>query len=102
MEDSVGGTAKTLMFVNVSPADYNTEETVTSLKYASRVKLIKNDASKNVENRELANYRSKFERTMAERDELIRMLVGRGISVEGVVQDMPDLGGGEEEEQVET
>ena len=102
MEDSVGGTAKTLMFVNVSPADYNTEETVTSLKYASRVKLIKNDASKNVENRELANYRSKFERTMAERDELIRMLVGRGISVEGVVQEMPDLGGGEEEEQVET
>lgn len=102
MEDSIGGTAKTLMFVNVSPADYNTEETVTSLKYASRVKLIKNDASKNVENRELANYRSKFERTMAERDELIRMLVGRGISVEGVVQEMPDLGGGEEEEQVET
>ena len=26
-----GGNAKTLMFVNISPADYNTDETVTSL-----------------------------------------------------------------------
>jgi hypothetical protein len=28
---SSGGNAKTLMFVNISPADYNTDETVTSL-----------------------------------------------------------------------
>lgn len=47
MSDSLGGTAKTLMFVNVSPADYNTDETVTSLMYASRVKLITNDVSRN-------------------------------------------------------
>ena len=26
-----GGNAKTLMFVNISPADYNADETVTSL-----------------------------------------------------------------------
>ena len=30
--------AKTLMFVNISPADYNSEETYTSLQYAQRVK----------------------------------------------------------------
>ena len=28
-----GGNAKTLMFVNISPADYNTDETVTSLTW---------------------------------------------------------------------
>jgi hypothetical protein len=36
------------MFVNISPADYNAEETATSLQYAARVKLITNDASKQV------------------------------------------------------
>ena len=53
MQDSLGGNAKTLMFVNISPADYNTEETVVSLTYAARVKLITNDASKNADNKEI-------------------------------------------------
>ncbi|XP_071110400.1 uncharacterized protein [Haliotis cracherodii] len=53
MQDSLGGNAKTLMFVNISPADYNTDETVISLTYASRVKLITNDASKNADNKEI-------------------------------------------------
>ncbi|WAR00396.1 KN14I-like protein [Mya arenaria] len=30
MQDSLGGNAKTLMFVNISPADYNMEETIIS------------------------------------------------------------------------
>lgn len=54
MQDSLGGNAKTLMFVNISPADYNSDETITSLTYASRVKLITNDAQKNSENKEIA------------------------------------------------
>ena len=41
------------MFVNVSPADYNRQETAISLTYASRVKLITNDAQKNSENKEI-------------------------------------------------
>lgn len=31
MQDSLGGNAKTLMFVNISPVDYNHDETVISL-----------------------------------------------------------------------
>ncbi|GBG30564.1 Kinesin-like protein KIN-14E [Hondaea fermentalgiana] len=54
MSDSLGGNAKTLMFVNISPADYNSEETVSSLTYASRVKLIKNNADKSQEDEQLA------------------------------------------------
>merc|ERR1712099_160388 len=42
MQDSLGGTAKTLMFVNCSPASSNLDETVNSLKYASRAKKITN------------------------------------------------------------
>ena len=46
MSDSLGGNAKTLMFVNVSPVDYNTEETINSLLYAQRVRKVRNKAQK--------------------------------------------------------
>jgi len=40
MQDSLGQSSKTLMFVNCSPASSNVEETLMSLKYATRVKKI--------------------------------------------------------------
>ena len=51
MQDSLGGTAKTLMFVNCSPSVYNVEEMKNSLDYASRMKKIKNTVAKNKETR---------------------------------------------------
>ncbi|GMI68275.1 ZWICHEL, KINESIN-LIKE CALMODULIN-BINDING PROTEIN, POTATO KINESIN-LIKE CALMODULIN-BINDING PROTEIN [Hibiscus trionum] len=54
MSDSLGGNAKTLMFVNVSPAESNLDETYNSLTYASRVRSIVNDPSKNVSSKEVA------------------------------------------------
>jgi hypothetical protein len=62
MQDSLGGNAKTLMFVNFSPADYNCDETVTSLNYASRVKKIVNSASKAAESAEVARLKSIIEK----------------------------------------
>ncbi|KAK7360418.1 hypothetical protein VNO77_02411 [Canavalia gladiata] len=53
MSDSLGGNAKTLMFVNVSPAETNLDETHNSLMYASRVRSIVNDPSKNVSSKEI-------------------------------------------------
>lgn len=52
MKDSLGGTAKTLMFVNCSPSVYNEAEMKNSLDYATRVKKIKNTVSKNTETKE--------------------------------------------------
>lgn len=52
MEDSLGGNAKTLMFVNVSPSNFNVDETNTSLVYAKRVKNIKNVAVKNTKTKQ--------------------------------------------------
>lgn len=57
MKDSLGGTAKTLMFVNCSPSVYNESETKNSLDYATRVKKIKNIVGKNVESKESGKYR---------------------------------------------
>ena len=45
MRDCLGGNAKTLMFVNVSPADYNASETLTSLGFATRCKKVANKAT---------------------------------------------------------
>ena len=45
LQDGLGGNAKTLMFVNASPADYNFAETCSSFEFALRCKKIKNAKS---------------------------------------------------------
>ncbi|UYV61046.1 KIF3C, partial [Cordylochernes scorpioides] len=42
LQDSLGGNSKTVMVANIGPASYNYEETVITLRYASRAKKIKN------------------------------------------------------------
>jgi len=42
LQDSLGGNTKTLMISNVGPAEYNYDETMNTLRYASRAKNIKN------------------------------------------------------------
>mmetsp|Transcript_53411 Transcript_53411/g.165854 ORF Transcript_53411/g.165854 Transcript_53411/m.165854 type:complete len:151 (-) Transcript_53411:78-530(-) len=44
MQDALGGTSKTLMIVNCSPASADLEETLVALKYATRAKQIPGDA----------------------------------------------------------
>jgi len=46
MQDALGGSAKTLMFVNCSPSSSNEEETVNALKYAQRAKDVTNKVQK--------------------------------------------------------
>lgn len=47
LQDSLGGNSVTLMVACVSPADYNIEETLSTLRYADRAKKIKNKPVKN-------------------------------------------------------
>lgn len=42
MSDSIGGTAKTVMIVCASPADYNTKESLNALSFAQRCKKVTN------------------------------------------------------------
>jgi hypothetical protein len=46
MQDSLGGSAKTLMFMNCSPSVYNLDETVMSLKWATKAKKVSNTIAK--------------------------------------------------------
>ncbi|CAM6015279.1 unnamed protein product [Sphagnum balticum] len=60
MSDSLGGNAKTLMFVNISPADSNLDETHNSLCYATRVRSIINEASKNLTTKEIVHLKKQI------------------------------------------
>lgn len=60
MRDSIGGNSKTLMFVNISPADYNSQESKMSLIFAENAKKIKNNVSKNVESKEVAKLKDEI------------------------------------------
>ncbi len=42
LQDSLGGNTKTVMIAAVSPADYNYDESLSTLRYAARAKSIKN------------------------------------------------------------
>ena len=40
MKDSLGGNSKTLMFVNIAPSDFNVQESLFSLQFGMRVKMV--------------------------------------------------------------
>lgn len=61
MSDSLGGNAKTLMFVNVSPTDANLDESQNSLAYAQRVRTIKNEARKNEDSKDAVRLKKQIE-----------------------------------------
>lgn len=42
LQDSLGGNTKTVMIAALSPADYNYDESLSTLHYANRAKSIKN------------------------------------------------------------
>jgi kinesin family protein 15 len=49
LRDSLGGNSKTLMVANISPLSLNFSETLSTLKFAQRAKLIRNKAVINEE-----------------------------------------------------
>jgi hypothetical protein len=50
LRDSLGGNSKTIMMAAISPSALNYEETLSTLQYASRAKLIKNRVKINTKN----------------------------------------------------
>lgn len=74
MKDSLGGTSKTLMIVNISPADFNLEETQNSLYYGMRVKNVNNEQIKNVDFGEKLKLNEKL-RSLFEENENLKKII---------------------------
>ena len=47
-KDSLGGNARTMMIACLSPAETNFEETISTLKFASRMMKVENEAKVNL------------------------------------------------------
>ncbi|KAI8911609.1 P-loop containing nucleoside triphosphate hydrolase protein [Gorgonomyces haynaldii] len=64
LQDSLGGNAKTLMIATLSPASYNYDETLSTLRYANRAKSIKNKPIVNEDPKDamLKEYQKEIER----------------------------------------
>lgn len=68
LQDSLGGNSVTLMIACVSPADYNMDETLSTLRYADRAKQIRNKPIVNIDPRmaEIALLRQTIDRLRLE------------------------------------
>jgi kinesin family protein 6/9 len=48
LKDSIGGNCKTIMIANIWPEQEHLEETISTLKFATRMMRVSNDAHVNV------------------------------------------------------
>jgi hypothetical protein len=75
LQNALGGNSKTTMIAAISPATYNLEETISTLRYADQVKSIKNQAIVNETPQE------KLIRELKEENEKLKaMLEGKSFS----------------------
>eukprot|EP01013_Petalomonas_cantuscygni_P008126 TRINITY_DN2083_c0_g2_i1.p1 TRINITY_DN2083_c0_g2~~TRINITY_DN2083_c0_g2_i1.p1 ORF type:complete len:1090 (-),score=313.72 TRINITY_DN2083_c0_g2_i1:271-3540(-) len=77
LKDSLGGTARTVMFANVSPASKNVGETVSTLQFADRAKKIKNKPLKNMDPKD-----EKIEQLTKEVADLKAIIAGKGLKLD--------------------
>jgi kinesin family protein 5 len=49
LQESLGGNSRTTLIINCSPVDYNEAETISTLRFGTRAKSIKNAAKINQE-----------------------------------------------------
>ncbi|KAI9103234.1 P-loop containing nucleoside triphosphate hydrolase protein [Phlyctochytrium arcticum] len=70
LQDSLGGNAKTLMVATMSPASFNFEETLSTLRYANRAKSIKNKPKINEDPKDamLREFQEEIKRLKAQLD----------------------------------
>lgn len=67
LQDSLGGNTKTVMMAAIGPADYNFDETLSTLRYANRAKNIKNKPVINEDPKDamLREYKDEIDRLKA-------------------------------------
>ena len=90
LQDSLGGNTKTVMIAAVSPADYNYEETLSTLRYASRAKAIKNKPKVNEDPKDalLKEYELEIQKL---RDMLKQMNSGQSVNVMSEISNIKKL-----------
>ncbi|KAG5470464.1 hypothetical protein LSCM1_01708 [Leishmania martiniquensis] len=104
LKDSLGGTAKTVMFANVGPSDKNLSETISTLRFALRAKQIENKPIKNMDPKD-----ARIQDLMEQIEELKKRLGNVDLNVEDSLRqrieeleiENSDLRGGGEKNNIE-
>ncbi|KAJ3300041.1 Kinesin-like protein kif3a [Borealophlyctis nickersoniae] len=99
LQDSLGGNAKTLMVATLSPASYNYDETVSTLRYASRAKNIKNKPKINEDPKDamLREFQEEIKRLKAQ----LESIDNGTAPLEPIIQEIEEIEEVEEVEEVE-
>ena len=84
LKDSLGGTCRTVMIANVSPAQSVYEDTLNTIKYADRAKSIRSDLKKRVIERNL--HVGKYKEIITNQKKRIQSLEGKRSSCTEVGQ----------------
>ncbi|KAL5272625.1 hypothetical protein ACHWQZ_G000735 [Mnemiopsis leidyi] len=100
LQDSLGGNSRTVMVANIGPADYNYDETITTLRYANRAKNIKNKPKINEDPKDalLRQFQSEIQRLR----KILESKTQGGGKVKRRVRRMSDTGEEEEFSEEET
>ncbi|CAK60786.1 unnamed protein product (macronuclear) [Paramecium tetraurelia] len=85
LQDSLGGNTKTIMITAISPSDFNYDETLSSLRYASRAKMIKNQPKVNEDPKD-ALLKEQAEEIKKLKELLSRQAAGQPVSLEAFQQ----------------
>jgi hypothetical protein len=87
LQDSLGGNTKTIMIANIGPADYNMEESVSTLRYASRAKHIQNKPRINEDPKDamLREFQEEIQRLR----EQLEMAGGARVNPDGTISSGP-------------
>ncbi|KAG5496127.1 hypothetical protein JKF63_02428 [Porcisia hertigi] len=104
LKDSLGGSAKTVMFANIGPSDKNLSETISTLRFALRAKQIENKPIKNMDPKD-----ARIQDLMDQIEELKRRLGNVDLNVEDSLRqrieelevENSDLRGGGEKNNIE-
>lgn len=97
LRDSLGGNSKTMLVAALSPADQNFGETLSTLKFAQRAKMIKNQAVKNEDTSGSFDALKREVTTLRQRLAAVQQPGGsvpRAITAAAGEQPFPEVGGG--------
>uniref|UniRef100_A0AAY4ED55 Kinesin-like protein n=1 Tax=Denticeps clupeoides TaxID=299321 RepID=A0AAY4ED55_9TELE len=98
LQDSLGGNSKTMMCANIGPADYNYDETISTLRYANRAKNIKNKARINEDPKDalLRQFQKEIEELKKKLEEGEEISGSEGSGSEDMDEGSDDVGEGGE------
>ena len=90
LNDSLGGNSKTSLIITCAPSVFNVDETISTLRFGKRAKLIKNKAKVNVE-RSVGEYQEmlrRSEKTIQKQTEMITSLQNDMAHLRGAILEL--------------